>query len=81
MDVQERAALLQNLAAGIARRRMTVPMRFVLDVVEPVSFLASQVALFAHPLIPIGRWRDYVCALEEETSWKVLSQLVDRRDS
>jgi hypothetical protein len=75
MDRVQRTQTLQDLADGIARRRLTVPARILLDLVEPLGFLASQVALFVRPLTPLGRWRDYIMALEDEESWKVLYRL------
>ena len=81
MDPSRRTALLQDLAAVIARRRLVTPVRILLDLVEPLGFFASQVALLAHPFTPLGRWREYVMALEEESSWKVLQSLVERQDS
>jgi hypothetical protein len=81
MDSSRRLVILHALATGIARRRITTPARILLDLIEPLGFLASQIALFARPFTPLGRWRDYVMALEDETSWKVLQSLVDRRDS
>ena len=73
--------ILKNLADGITRRRLTTPARMILDLVEPLGFLASQTALFVRPLTPFGRWRDYVIALEDEEGWKVLHSLVDNWDS
>lgn len=81
MDSSERQAALQRLAEGISRRRLSMPARIMLDIVEPLGFLASQVMLFVHPFTPFRRWRIYVSALEDEQSWKVLQNLVDRRDS
>jgi hypothetical protein len=81
MEPSRRIALLQDLAAVIVRRRLLTPARILLDLVEPLGFFASQVALFTHPFIPLGRWREYVIALEDEASWKVLQSLVERRDS
>ena len=82
MNTRQRTALLQELADAIARRRLTAPARIMLDLIAPLGFLASQVALFARPLAPFGRWRDYLMALEEEVGWQKLQSLVDgRRDS
>ncbi len=81
MDVSERQAALQRLAESISRRRLSMPARILLDVIEPLGFLASQVMLFMHPFTPFQRWRMYVSALEDEQSWKVLQKLVDQRDS
>jgi hypothetical protein len=78
MDANRRLALLQNLADGLARRRLTAPARFVLAIVEPLGFLAGQLALFVRPLTPLGRWREYLMALEDEEGWKILHRLVDQ---
>jgi len=55
-------------------------VRLVLEVIEPLSFLASQLALFVRPLTPIGRWHDYVAALDDQQGWKVLQGLVEKQD-
>jgi hypothetical protein len=81
MDDGQRTDLLRKLADAIARRRLTAPARLLLDAIAPLGFLASQVAAFARPLTPLGRWREYLTALEDERSWRLLQSLVDERDS
>ena len=78
MNTDQRTTILQNLADGIARRHLSAPARFMLDVVEPLGFLAGQIALFARPLTPFGRWREYLLALEDEEGWKILHHMVDQ---
>jgi hypothetical protein len=80
MNSDQRAQVLQQLTQAIARRRLTTPARLALDVIAPLSFLASQVALFVRPLTPLGRWHDYVAALDDEQGWKVLQRLVENQD-
>jgi hypothetical protein len=80
MNTEQRLQILQQIAEAIARRRLAVPARIVLDVLAPLGFLSSQVALFLRPLTPLGRWRMYVMALEDEQSWQVLQRLVDQGD-
>ena len=80
MDSDRRIQILQQLAQAIARRHLTAPARLALDVISPLSFLASQIALFVRPLTPLGRWHDYVAALDDEQGWKVLQQLVEQQD-
>jgi hypothetical protein len=80
MNSQQRHQILQQLADTIRRRRLTAPARLALDVLAPLGFLASQVALFVRPLTPLGRWHDYVAALDDEQGWKVLQSLVENRD-
>lgn len=79
MDEQQREQILSSLADALSRRRLLASTRLLLDVVEPISFLASQIALFARPLTPRGRWSEYVGALGDEAGWKALHQIVKRR--
>lgn len=81
MNPSVRRQILQSLADGLAQRHLATPARLILDVVAPLGFLASQVALFVRPLTPLGRWHDYVAALADEEGWKVLHSLVDHQDS
>jgi len=78
MDVSRRTAILQTLVDGIARRGLLTPARIMLDVVEPLGFLASQVALFARPFVPLGRWQEYLSALDDQEGWIILHEIVDR---
>jgi hypothetical protein len=80
MNTEQRAHILRQLTAAITRHRLTAPARIMLDVLAPVGFIASQVAQFATPLTPQGRWRDYTSALDDELGWKLLRQLVDQQD-
>ena len=80
MNTDQRAQILQQLARSIARRRLTTPARLALDVVSPLSFLTSQIALFVRPLTPLGRWQDYVGALDDEQGWKVLQGMIEKQD-
>lgn len=81
MNADQRAQILQQLARAIARRRLTAPARLALDVIAPLSFLTSQIALFLRPLTPLGRWHDYVAALDDEQGWALLQRLVENQDS
>jgi len=80
MNAEQRQQALQQIADAIARRRLAAPARIALDVLGPLSFLSSQAALFLQPLTPLGRWRTYLTALEDEQSWQVLRRLVDQGD-
>lgn len=80
MNTDRRMEILHQLAAAIARHRLTAPARIALDIVVPVGFIASQVAQFVQPLTPAGRWHEYVSALDDEQGWFVLQSLVDQQD-
>jgi hypothetical protein len=81
MMEHERRQRLAILADALARRRLTMPARIALDMLTPLGFLASQVALFAQPFTPRGRWHDYVTLLSDQESWSVLRDIVEKRDS
>ncbi len=80
MNADQRVQILQNIAEAIARRRLIAPARLALDAIAPLGFLASQVAVFVGPLVPLGRWHEYVAALDDERSWKELQNLIDYQD-
>jgi hypothetical protein len=80
MNTDQRAQILQQLAQVITRRRLTAPVRLALEVLSPLSFFASQIALFVRPLTPLGRWHDYVAALDDRQGWEVLQRLIEQQD-
>jgi hypothetical protein len=80
MNEPERNASIQKVADAILRNRLEIPARIVLDVLEPISFIASQCMVFVQPLIPVARWKQYVGLFEDEASWQVLQGLVKRQD-
>ena len=80
MNPDQRAQILQELAQAIAHRRLTAPVRLALDVIAPLNFLASQIALFVRPLTPLGKWHDYVAALDDEQAWDLLQHMVENQD-
>ena len=80
MNSDERTQTLEALADRLRQRPFVGAARLLLDVVEPVDFLASQLALFAKPLTPRGRWHTYVDALCDESGWKQLRRMVDRHE-
>lgn len=77
---QQRERILNQMADALARRQLLAPARLMLDIIEPVGFLASQAALFARPFTPYGRWREYVGALADEAGWRALHEIVKRRE-
>ena len=81
MGPEQRDQALRQLAATIAHHQLMTPARFLLDIVTPLGFLASQVAVFARPLTPYGRWHDYMTALSDEEGWRILHTLVEDHDS
>ncbi|GAB4205601.1 MAG: hypothetical protein OHK0022_31860 [Roseiflexaceae bacterium] len=76
----EQAQAVRAVAEVLAQSRLEAPARLLLDVIAPVDFLASQVATFTRPLVPFGRWRNYVAAFESEESWALLRRMVDQQD-
>jgi hypothetical protein len=75
---EARPASIEQLAAALVRHGLTTPARMTLDALEPIDFVASQIALFFRPLTPIPRWRAYLSLLSDEAAWRELRALVNR---
>jgi hypothetical protein len=80
MDSDERQQALSNLAAQIVQRRLTAPVRMLLEAIGPLSFLASQAALMIHPFVPGSDWRIYITALTDESGWNTLYRILDGKE-
>lgn len=75
---EQRTETLQRLATAITRTGLYVPASIALDIMQPLDFLSSQVALFVQPFTTGCRWEHYALVLTEETSWKELRSLLSR---
>ncbi len=69
---------LERLADAIVQRGLTAPARMLLDILAPLGFLASQMALFARPFVPGDRWMRYVDALSDARGWEQLRDILNR---
>jgi hypothetical protein len=67
----EEKALLERLADALARRRLTAPALFLLESMQPMSFVASQAMVFFRPLID--------AVLRTPETWDRISSLLARR--
>lgn len=76
MDQQQQILLIRRVADRLAEQRLSGAAQLLLDMIVPVSFLASQLAVFSRPLLPYARWRTYVSAFETEESWTLLREMV-----
>lgn len=64
-------AMLDSLADGIARRRLTPAAMFFLESMKPLGFLGSQMMLFLRPMISVI-WSD-------PTRYDRITALLERR--
>lgn len=69
----EERALLDHLADGIARRRLTSAALFFLESMKPVGFLGSQAMVFLRPIVAVV-WSDPV-------RWDQLQRILEKRGS
>ena len=69
---QDHAALIEDIADKVVRRRMAAPMVIFLESVRPLSRLAGQALLFASPLLSL-----FVASAQVAT---VCDMLEDRRN-
>ena len=67
----EDRALLDQLAEGVAARRLTAAAMFFLESVKPLGFTGSQVMVFLRPIVSI-LW-------PEPTRWDRLQAILERR--
>jgi hypothetical protein len=63
---------IQRLAQAITRAGLHAPVALTLDILKPVDFISSQVALFIHPFVRGYAWERYTAILTEESRWQEL---------
>ncbi|MCA9677136.1 MAG: hypothetical protein H6709_05335 [Kofleriaceae bacterium] len=66
-------ALLDSLADGIAKRRLTPAAVFFLESVKPLGWIGSQLLLFLRPIVAVV-WHDPV-------RWDRLQTILEKRGS
>jgi hypothetical protein len=67
---------LQDLTQRLAQVGLHDSATLVLDIIKPLDFLSSQVALFCQPFVRSGQWGQYTAALTAEAGWQELRQLL-----
>jgi len=84
----DEAALLDELASGIVRRRLTAPAMFFLEASKPLGFLASQAMIFFAPIAAIvwtglddkgSRWQRAQGLLERRGGIELLLRRIERQ--
>ncbi len=73
---QQHTETVHSLAGLIERAGLRVPVRMMLDALEPLDFLSSQVAVFAQPFTAGSSWERYTTALTDAQSWDILRQVM-----
>lgn len=71
--MSEDAELLDKLADGIARRRLTTVAIFFLESVKPLNFVASQTMYFFRPIVQTI-WTNPL-------TWDRVAKLLERRET
>lgn len=81
----EAERLLNRLAEGIVRRRLTVPAIFALEMTKPLNFFGSQVMIALGPLVTAFLHRDEIrkiaLLLERDLHLENLIQRIERLDA
>jgi hypothetical protein len=77
-------ALLDGLADGIARRRLTSAALFFLESMKPMGFIGSQMMLFLRPIVAIiwsdpGKWDRLQRILEQRGAVELLLRRLEAR--
>lgn len=77
--------LLERLADGVVRRRMTAPAVFALEMAKPLNFVGSQVMIALSPIVSVFLNRDDVrkvaLLLERDSHLESLLQRIERLDA
>jgi hypothetical protein len=79
-SANEHTHALYDLAARIERVGLCVPVRMILDTLQPVDFLSSQAAVFVQPFVRGSSWERYTAALTYEEQWDTLRCLLDEQN-
>ena len=80
----EERAMLDELADGIARRRLTPAALFFLESVKPLGYVSSQFMVFLRPMISVvwpnpARWDRLQGILEKRGSIELLLRRLEAR--
>jgi len=67
---------LRDLSQRLARAGLHDSAALVLDIIKPLDFLSSQVALFCQPFVRSGPWGQSTAALTDEAGWQELRQFL-----
>jgi hypothetical protein len=70
---EDERALLDELADGIARRRLTPAALFFLESMKPLGYIGSQMMIFLRPMITVI-WSN-------PTKWDQLQGILEKRGS
>lgn len=76
-EQHQTAETLHSLAAHIERAGLRVPVSLVLDVLQPLDVVSSQVAVFVAPFVRGLEWERYAVVLTAAASWNQLRQLLE----
>ncbi len=77
-------AMLDELADGIARRRLTSAAMFFLESMKPMGYVGSQMMIFLRPMISVvwsnpARWDQLQRILEKRGSIELLLRRLEAR--
>jgi hypothetical protein len=81
---EDERKLLDDVADGIARRRLTPAAMFFLESVKPMGYVGSQMMLFLRPMISVvwsnpARWDQLQAILEKRGSIELLLKRLEAR--
>jgi hypothetical protein len=81
---EDERKLLDDVADGIARRRLTPAAMFFLESVKPMGYVGSQMMIFLRPMISVvwsnpARWDQLQAILEKRGSIELLLKRLEAR--
>jgi hypothetical protein len=81
---EDERALLDELADGISRRRLTPAALFFLESMKPLGYVGSQMMIFLRPMVSVvwsnpARWDRIQAILEKRGSIELLLRRLEAR--
>lgn len=81
---ERKKEIIDKLAKGIVRRRLTAPAIMFLESIKPINYIGSQLLIFLEPVVlaifPISQYREVAIILEERDSIEHIIKAIEQFD-
>jgi len=78
----ERQAILEKVAKGIAKRRLTAPAIFFLEICKPLNFIGSQLLYSISPFVQTflrgNEYKKFALIIERDENVEKLISLIEK---
>ncbi len=84
ISVEKKNEIINKLAEGIVKRRLTAPTIMFLESVKPMNYLGSQLMIFLEPVVlsifNITQYREVAVILEERDAIETIIKAIEKTD-